>query len=51
MSGGIDYLNISTDSIKVNFELVNTSDSIAEKIVAILNSYIPSNQRKIWLFK
>ena len=50
-SGGIDYIDISSDQINLQFKLHNASDSTAQKIVDILNTYIPEKFLKIWLFK
>jgi hypothetical protein len=49
MSGGIIYLEISNNQRKLNFELANSYDLTAKKIVAILNSYIPDKYRKLWI--
>jgi hypothetical protein len=51
LSGGIDFINISNDSIKIAFELFNASDSSGEKIVNLLNSYIPAGYTKLSLFE
>ncbi|MBR9860396.1 hypothetical protein GYB22_06540 [bacterium] len=50
-SGGIHFLNIKTNTQKLEYNLQNTSDSTAEKIIAVLNSNIPSNFEKLHLFK
>lgn len=50
MSGGIHSIGITSDSCKLTFSLTNTSDSTAQKIVDILNTYIPDKKRKLWLF-
>ena len=51
MSGGIDYIDISSDQINLQFKLHNASDSTAQKIIDILNTYIPEKFSKIRLFK
>ena len=50
MSGGIHSIKIESDIIDLTFRLHNASDPIAEKIVTILNSNIPGEIRKLWLF-
>ena len=50
MSGGIHEIIISHTEIDLTFRLHNASDPIAEKIVAILNSNLPVEVRKLWLF-
>ncbi len=50
MSGGIHYIDISSNKIKIRFELDNSSDPIAQKIVDILNSYILNPKKKLWLY-
>jgi hypothetical protein len=49
MSGGIIYLDILSNQRKLNFELDNSYDLTAKKIVDILNSYIPDKYRKLWI--
>ena len=51
MSGGMDDINISNNLKKVRFQLHNASDVRAKKIADILNSYIPSNMEKLYLFE
>lgn len=50
MSGGIHSIKIETNKVNLTFRLHNASNPIAEKIVAILNSNIPNDKRKLWLF-
>ena len=50
MSGGIHELAISSQNQKLNFRLHNASNPIAENIVSILNSNLPGDVRKLWLF-
>ena len=50
MSGGIHNISIASDNINVTFRLHNASDSTAQKIVDILNSNIPKDKKKLWLF-
>ena len=50
MSGGLHSIHVSKDNIDIEFRLHNASDAIAQKIVAILNTYIPSSEKKLWLF-
>lgn len=49
MSGGIIFLDIVSHQRKLSFELHNAFDPTAQKIVAILNSYIPDKNRKLWI--
>ena len=49
-SGGIHYINISKGKLHFEFQLHNASDPVAEKIVSILNYYIPNPDRKLWLY-
>ncbi len=51
MSGGMDDITISNNLKKVRFQLHNASDVRAKKIAVILNSYIPSNMEKLYLFE
>lgn len=47
MSGAVDILSISASSFKVEYQLMNTSDSTVLLISNILNYYLPDNN-KIW---
>ncbi len=49
MSGGIVNLCFSTNRRKLSFELHNSNDTTAKKIVDILNGYIPDKYRKLWI--
>lgn len=49
-SGGMQYLTIRTPSIDVEFELHNMYNPIAARIVDILNSNLPADQRILWIF-
>jgi hypothetical protein len=41
--GAIDYIEIAIPGRKYEFKMNNTSDTTAQKIVRILNSYIPDS--------
>ncbi len=47
-SGSIKYIKVSTERKKVRFQLDNASDTTAEKIVNILNSYIPKEYGRLY---
>lgn len=49
MSGGIINLYFSTNRRKLSFDLHNSNDTTAQKIVDILNGYIPDKYRKLWI--
>jgi hypothetical protein len=49
MSGGIQYIIISKEKFSLEFDLFNASDPTAQKIVDILNTYIPNEERKLYL--
>lgn len=49
-SGGIHYITVKTSTQKLQFDLHNASDPVAEKIVSILNKYITNPDKKLWLF-
>ena len=49
LSGSAAYLQVSNDTKKINFKLHNASDATADKIVAILNSYIPKGYDKLFI--
>jgi len=51
MSGGIHYITVKADGIKLVFDLHNASDPVAGKIVRILNTYIRNEKDKLWLFE
>ena len=50
MSGGIHYIHVSKEDIEIEFRLHNTSDKTAQRIVDILNNYIPPDMHGLWLF-
>lgn len=50
MSGGIHNISIKKDKINITFQLHNASDPTAQKIVDILNSNIPTDKERLWLF-
>lgn len=50
MSGGIHVISIKKDKINITFRLHNASDPIAQKIVDIVNSNIPNDKKRLWLF-
>jgi hypothetical protein len=45
MSGGIYDLTIASGRDSLNFELINTFDSVPLKIINILNPYLPSEHK------
>ena len=47
MSGGIHFITIANGKDSTHFELGNTFDYTALKIVDIINEYLPSNKR-LW---
>lgn len=47
LSGLAAYIEVSTAAQKITFSLHNQSDNTADKIVAILNSYIPEGFKKL----
>ncbi len=47
MSGSASYITIEDDVKKIKFDLHNASDTTADKIVAILNTYIPNTLTKL----
>lgn len=49
IGGGVAYLDIFTDDKSVCFYLDNSYDAIAEKIAAILNTYIPTGCQKLYI--
>jgi hypothetical protein len=49
MSGSAAYITIEDDLRKVKFTLHNASDTTADKIVAILNTYIPAKLDKLYI--
>jgi hypothetical protein len=51
IDGAIDYLEIETKNRKYSFKMDNTTDTTAEKIINILNSYIPDETMRIRLMK
>jgi len=48
-SGGIINLYLSSNRRKLSFDLHNANDTTAQKIVDILNSYIPDKYLKLWI--
>lgn len=50
LSGGIHTIIITNGSKEVTFNLHNSTHPEATKIVTILNSNIPRQYRKLWLF-
>ncbi|WP_300664845.1 hypothetical protein [Fluviicola sp.] len=50
-SGVIQYIRIQYENRHLQFTLHNASDPVAEKIVALLNSNIPEDKPRLWLFK
>ena len=49
-SGSIQYITIYKDEFHLEFDLHNASDPTAQRIVNILNNYIPEEERKLWLW-
>jgi hypothetical protein len=49
--GAIDFLEIEIQKKKYSFKMDNTSDTTAEKIIAILNCYIPVETMRLRLMK
>lgn len=50
-SGVIQYIRIKYGNRHLQFTLHNASDPVAEKITALLNSNIPVDKPRLWLFK
>lgn len=50
MSGGIHKLSVTYGKRKLTFQLHNAYDSTAQKILDILNSNIPDDKERLWLF-
>ena len=49
--GATDYMEIVTQKKKYSFQMDNTSDTTAQKIIDILNSYITNENMRIRLMK
>jgi len=49
MSGDVILLDITSQLTKLNFRLDNAFDPTAQKIIDILNNYIPDKRRKLWI--
>lgn len=49
-SGSAQYIDIFTGKKRIKFNLHNISDATAEKIVAILNTYIMDEKQRLYLF-
>lgn len=50
MSGGIHNLSVTFGKRKLTFQLHNAFDSTAQKILDIVNSNIPVDKERLWLF-
>lgn len=50
MSGGLHNISVEYEKINVTFQLHNASDPTAKKIVDILNSNIPADKQRLWIF-
>lgn len=50
MSGVIHHLSIRAPGRKTVFRLHNASHPTAKKIIQILNTYVPKQDQKLWLF-
>lgn len=48
--GGIHHISVRYEKTKMTFGLLNASDPRAQKIVEILNTNIPADKPKLWLF-
>jgi len=51
MSGGIHNIHVEHNTIDITFTLHNAYHPIAKKIVDILNTNIPIEHRRLWLFE
>lgn len=49
MGGGIINLYFSSNKRRLSFDLHNSNDKTAQKIVDILNSYIPDEYQELWI--
>jgi hypothetical protein len=49
-SGGIHNISVQFEKTNVTFQLHNASDPNAQKIVDIINSNIPADKQRLWLF-
>ena len=49
--GAIDFLEIANLKKKYSFKMDNTSDTTAQKIINILNTYVPDKTMRIRLMK
>jgi hypothetical protein len=50
MSGSAQYIDIFTGKKRIKFNLHNISDPTAEKVVAILNTYIIDEKQQLYLY-
>ncbi|MBL7727169.1 MAG: hypothetical protein JNM68_05770 [Dinghuibacter sp.] len=50
LSGGIHHISINYNQKKLTYTLHNAYDSVAAKIVHILNTNIPDGKNRLWLF-
>jgi len=49
MSGGVVYLTITNENRTLHFHLSNSFDATAQKIIAILSTYIPTTHQQLWI--
>lgn len=49
MSGSASYIKVADSCNNIRFELHNRTDTTADKIVAVLNTYIPDSMRKLYI--
>jgi hypothetical protein len=49
MSGSTSELAINDEKVHLRFTLHNDSDPVADKIIAILNSNIPADKKRLWI--
>jgi hypothetical protein len=50
MSGGVHTIGVENHKVNIIFRLHNVHDSTAQKMVDILNSNIPADKAKLWIF-
>jgi len=51
LGGAIREIEVSNAQKKISFRLFNTTDTTADKIIAILNSYMPGEEQKKQIMK
>jgi len=50
MSGTINYLIVEIEGVKHEFTMHNAGNPIAKQVVDILNSHIPADKEKMWVW-